>query len=114
MRRGSLLPSKELLADCLEDHLEAMAEVRAVVPRGGEPTSDTVSRVVRPTRTAHEEAQRYAQAAAGGLPEEAEGGGSAGELVDLARPRFRQAAVYSALSEALLRACGGAAKVDAP
>ena len=85
-----------------------------MVPSGGERTAHTASRVVRPARSAHEEAQRYAQAAAGGLPEAADGGGSAGELVDLARPRFRQAAVYSALSEALLRACGGAAKVDAP
>ena len=107
MRRGSLLSSKEMLADCLE---EAMAEAQGVITSEGEPAA----RVVRPARTVQEEAQRYAQAASGAIPQAAEGGGSAGELVDLARPRFRQVAVYSALTEALLRACGGAAKVDAP
>jgi hypothetical protein len=107
MRRGSLLSSKEMLADCLE---EATAKAPGVIASGGEPAA----RVVRPARTVQEEAQRYAQAAAGAIPQAAEGAGSAGELVDLARPRFRQVSVYSALTEALLRACGGAAKVEAP
>ena len=72
MRRGSLLSSKEMLADCLE---EATAKAPGVIASGGEPAA----RVVRPTRTAQEEAQRYAQAAAGAIPQAAEGGGSAGE-----------------------------------
>ena len=120
MRRGSLLSSKEMLADCLEEEVEeavgSQEEALSLEARGsgGEGEAAAAARVVRPSRTVQEEAQHYAQAAAGAIPQAAEGGGSAGELVDLARPRFRQVAVYGALTEALLRACGGAAKVDAP
>ena len=121
MRRGSLLSSKEMLADCLEEAVGSQAvgsQVGALRLEargsGGEGEAAAAARVVRPSRTVQEETQHYAQAAAGAIPQAAEGGGSAGELVDLARPRFRQVAVYGALTEALLRACGRAAKLDAP
>ena len=116
MRRGSLLSSKEMLADCLEEAVGSQEEAlrREARGSGGEGEAAAAARVVRPSRTVQEEAQHYAQAAAGAIPQAAEGGGSAGELVDLARPRFRQVAVYGALTEALLRACGRAAKLDAP
>ena len=116
MRRGSLLSSKEMLADCLEEAVGSQVGALSLEARGsgGEGEAAAAARVVRPSRTVQEEAQHYAQAAAGAIPQAAEGGGSAGELVDLARPRFRQVAVYGALTEALLRACGRAAKLDAP